>query len=485
MHAEEETLHPDGASTSKSFTGLYGNMILLVIITAAGAFLRFYHLRYNSLWLDEGATYELSRFSFLHTWNTMATGEFNPPLFFWMEHLMLPLGKNESVLRLIPAMLGTLTIPLVYLVGRELNDGCTGAAAASIVAFSPFHIFYSQEARAYTTVLFFLTCALFFFLRAWKSGSCRCWAAFGIFSALSFYTHFYSALLITALALLGAVSELWLRERSIQRIKGFSAGLLLSLLMVLPLLAIAVPLAVRRTTFAPTWGLRGFEALAVTVTQMLNSNSAVAVILTAASILGIVLLWRRNRMSALILSVSLVVPLAATPMLSYRMPFHPRYLIYLLPLFAIAIACAASPLFSRRRWTVVIFIVMIVFLSLAPLKEYYTHFSKEDWRTVAAQFRSIHQDNDVYVFMPGYISLPFLFYYQGPEERIVKMNSYRDEDFESLLHTLPDKRLLFIVTADIKAVHMGENALRWVNSHAQYYGERTGIHIFVMETRPQ
>lgn len=483
MHAEEETLHPDGPSRSKSFLTLNSNVILLAIITAAGAYLRFYHLTYNSLWLDEGATYELSRFSLLHTWNTMTTGEFNPPLFFWMEHLMLPLGRNEFVLRLIPAMLGTLTIPLVYLVGREFNDDCTGVAAASIIAFSPFHIFYSQEARAYTTLLFFLACTLFFFLRAWKNGSCRCWAAFGLFSALSFYTHFYSALLVTALALLGVVSEIWLRERSIQRIKGFFAGLLLSLLMVLPLLVIAVPLAVRRTTFASTWGLRGFEALAVTLIQMLNSNSAVTVILILASILGIVLLWRRNRMSALILTVSLIAPIAATLMLSYRMPFHPRYLIYLLPLFAIAISCAASPLFSLRRWTVMVFIVMIVFISLPALKEYYTHISKEDWRNVVAQFRSIHQDNDVYVFMPGYISLPFVFYYQGPEERIVKMNSYRDEDFDSLLHTLPDKRLLFVVTADINAVHTGENALMWVNSHAEYYGECTGIHIYVMETR--
>ena len=49
----------------------------------------------------------------------MASGDFNPPLFYWIEHIMLMLGNNEVILRFIPALCGVLTIPVMYCVGKD------------------------------------------------------------------------------------------------------------------------------------------------------------------------------------------------------------------------------------------------------------------------------------------------------------------------------------------------------------------------------
>jgi len=482
MQGETEKISTISSSASESFPASYGSAILIFMITAAGAFLRFHQLSHNSLWLDEGATYELSRLSLLGIWNSMTTGEFNPPLFYWIEHLMLCLGKSEFLLRLVPALLGTAAIPLVYLLGRELCDEPAGVLSASIVAFSPFHIFYSQEARAYTTVTFLLACAILCFARAWKSGSACCWAAFGLFSALSFYTHFYSALLIIALILLGLAGELWLRERSIQRIRHFCSGLLLSLLLVLPLLVVAVPVTLRRAAVPPSWGIQGIEALKATLGTIMSQNSAAMVFLAILSIIGIAVLWRKSRMSALIVTLSIAVPLSATALLSHRIPFHPRYLIYLIPLFAIAISCGLSPLFSRQRWIVTALVIVTALLQLSPLKEYYSKTSKDDWRGVVRQLGLNRGSGDIYVFVPGYVSLPFLFYYEGPEQDIVKMDSYGDSDFEALVSLRKGKRLFFIVTEDVNAVSGGDNAKSWLAKNAGFCGSRTGIHVFLVQT---
>ena len=56
---------------------------------------------------------------------------------------------NRFWLRILPAMFGILCIPLTYWVGLRLAGKWEGLVAATLTAFSVFHIFYSQECRPY------------------------------------------------------------------------------------------------------------------------------------------------------------------------------------------------------------------------------------------------------------------------------------------------------------------------------------------------
>jgi len=133
------------------------HLILLIALVIVGAFLRFYNLSFNSLWLDEATTYTISSQSFMAIWQSMVAGEFNPPLFYWIEHIILWFGNSEFLLRIVPAVFGILTIPLFYLIGKEFIDEKVGIVMAAIATFSPFLILYSQEARAYSMMLFFIS----------------------------------------------------------------------------------------------------------------------------------------------------------------------------------------------------------------------------------------------------------------------------------------------------------------------------------------
>ncbi|PKL58191.1 MAG: glycosyl transferase, partial [Methanomicrobiales archaeon HGW-Methanomicrobiales-5] len=87
---------------------LTGNLLILMGLTGIGAILRFYGLGTNSLWLDEASTLAFARQSLIGIWESTVGGEFNPPLFYWLEHGMLLFGDSEFVLRLLPALLGVL-----------------------------------------------------------------------------------------------------------------------------------------------------------------------------------------------------------------------------------------------------------------------------------------------------------------------------------------------------------------------------------------
>lgn len=120
----------------------------LVILLAATA-LRFVALGRQSLWTDE---------LFSVYWAKAGAGfmlahlrdETNPPLYYLMlEAWMLVFGDGEAVVRLLSALLSALTVPVVYLLGKNAFGRRAGVIAALLYAFSYWHLYYAQETRGY------------------------------------------------------------------------------------------------------------------------------------------------------------------------------------------------------------------------------------------------------------------------------------------------------------------------------------------------
>ena len=234
---------------------------LLLALTVAGLFLRFFNLGFNSLWLDEATTYNVALGTFSGIWQAMASGDFNPPLFYWIEHVMLTVGNNEAILRLAPALFGILTIPVLYCVGKEFLDRNVGLIAAAAAVFSPFLLYYSQEARAYSMALFFITFAMVFYLKALKDNSVRNWALFGILSALAFWSHFYVFVLIASLVIYALALQAQDIRKNIRNIGTILLAVFLFSLASLPLIIVTIQLFITRTAAAPTFGLQGFDII--------------------------------------------------------------------------------------------------------------------------------------------------------------------------------------------------------------------------------
>jgi 4-amino-4-deoxy-L-arabinose transferase-like glycosyltransferase len=451
---------------------------LLLSLTLIGAFLRLYNLGYNSLWLDEVSTLNIAVKSIPDIWQAMTAGEFNPPLFYWVEHVMLIFGNSEVVLRFIPAVLGILTIPLIYLVGREFVDRNVGIIAAAAFAFSPFLIYYSQEARAYSMMLFFVTFSMVFYFRALKNNNIKDWALFGILSALAFWSHFYALVVIGAL-ILYALYELVPKIRgNLSVAKPFVAAGVLFGIICLPLILVTIQLFAKRTASAPTFGIQGPDLIIATFEQISGSEVAMYLLLLLF-IAGIVQAFLLNKNKGIFLVTLTVLTFVISNFLSYRIPMQPRYLIFLTIVFFIAIALSHKLLLTlvNSRGLVYGFIVLLVVINTPMLAGYYSGFTKEDWRGFATELQQVTRDGDFVAVVPGYVSQPLDYYYSNTTDHTIELPAYTAEDLKAIQARKNNNTIFFVVTGDIGAANPEGDAVAWLSNNTKSLKENTGIYL--------
>ncbi len=444
----------------------------LIVLMVIGLFLRFYNLGFNSLWLDETSTYTISVKSFAGIWQVTASGEFNPPLFYWAEHVMLMLGNNEVILRFIPALLGVLTIPLFYLIGKEFLDRNAGIIAAAACTVSPFLIYYSQEARAYMMMLFFVALATIFFLRAMKSGSLIHWILFGVFSALAFWSHFYAFVMIAALVLYALIEWAPRIRTELANLRMLVAGIIVFVVLSLPLIIVTLQLFVLRTSSAPTYGIQGLGIILETFIQVAGMNDIAMYLLVALFIVGIIQAFRIGKNKGIFLVLITVLTFVISYILSFKMPMLPRYLIFLSIVFFLGIAVSYRVVYSlwNTRAVVYGFIILLFVISAPVLAGYYSGFSKEDWRGFSATLQQKTLPGDVVISVPGYISQPLDYYYSSTKAQTKEYGATTAADLDRVTTESGNHTIYYVVTGDISAADPAGDAVQWLKNNTTYVG---------------
>jgi mannosyltransferase len=458
---------------------------ILLSLTIIGFILRFFNLGFNSLWLDEASTYTFASMSLPGIWQATTAGEFNPPLFYWIEHLMLSFGNNEVVLRFVPALLGVLTIPLIYFVGKEFVDRNVGIVAAAACAFSPFLLFYSQEARAYSMALFFVAFAMVFFLRALKTNEITPWIIFGGLSALAFWSHFYTLVVIGALVLYALVVKIPDFRKDIMAFKPLVlAGVVFSIIS-LPLVAITLQLFARRESGGATFGIQGFGIVIETFRQLSGFSAIVMYVFLILFVVGIVQAFLIDRNKGLFLVALTVLPFAISWFLSYKIPMVPRYLIVLAPVYFIGIALAYKPVFRMisNRGVVYGFIALMVLLSVTTpfFTSYYTQYSKEDWRGFSGQMRQVAQPGDIIALVPGYMTQPFDYYYSNASEGTFEYGVTTAEQLAAVAARRSNNTVYYVVTGDISSADSSGESVTWLEEHTKGAEATSGIYLFTYQ----
>ena len=139
---------PVAASRGRDPNRLWAVVVLIVLL---GGVLRFYGLDLEPLWSDEAATLRYAEMPQAWLWHD--SSDTTPPLYYSLQRIWLVFGRSEVALRSLPAVIGTATIPLAYILGRALGDPSTGLASALLLATSALHVQFSQEARTYSLVM--------------------------------------------------------------------------------------------------------------------------------------------------------------------------------------------------------------------------------------------------------------------------------------------------------------------------------------------
>jgi 4-amino-4-deoxy-L-arabinose transferase-like glycosyltransferase len=164
-------------------------------LTLAAAALRFATLDVQSIWLDEGATIALVHRGFSGMLSHLPSSESSPPLYYVLVWAWTKVfGAGPLGFRSFSALAGTLTVPVLYLGGREISPR-VGLWAAALATVNPALYYYSQEARCYALLILFSAGALVLWQRALKLSSSRRLALWAGVSILALLTHYFAAFL--------------------------------------------------------------------------------------------------------------------------------------------------------------------------------------------------------------------------------------------------------------------------------------------------
>ncbi|MBX6771439.1 MAG: glycosyltransferase family 39 protein [Chloroflexi bacterium] len=113
-----------------------------------------------------------------------------PTLFFYSMAAWIGLvGPNVLAVRLTAASVGLLTIPGLYLLGRELYGERVGLVAAFLLAVSRWHVNFSRFGMNGITTPFCLVYALYFFARGARTGRRRDFVLGGLFVGIGLNTY--------------------------------------------------------------------------------------------------------------------------------------------------------------------------------------------------------------------------------------------------------------------------------------------------------
>lgn len=448
-------------------------------ICIIGCILRFYQLGYNSLWLDEAYTYSLSTESYGGIWQAITSGEVNPPLFYWLEHIILYFGNSEIILRAIPAISGVILIPVMYFLGKEIFDKRAGLISAMFTASSPIFIYYSQEARAYMLATLLLAIAILYYIKFDKSNTIKDAIIFGIFAALTIWTHLYTIIIIAILC------GIYL----IKIIKNYPnktpIGLIVCGVLCAPLITILPKIIHDKTASAPTFGLQGTSLVIATLSQFVNSNIIVFLVIGFLTVIGIIQLYKNNKFKYIFLfALITIATILCSVVISYKMPILPRYLIFLgIPLYLIiSPAYAQFKSFGSNKITCC-FLAICIIVASPMLFTYYTGYSKDDWRGVANIMSSSAHPGDQIVLIPSYMVLPFEYYYSNETKGTILLSATTVEELNKIISipvTTPNSHsdTYFIMTSDIIAANPNGGVIEWFRANATYHGQVGGIYLF-------
>jgi uncharacterized membrane protein len=216
--------------------------LLVTLSLAAGLFFRFYNLERKVYWNDEvwtslrlsghsnselietifdGAERTALDFAkyqrvnpdrgWLRTISVLVTDDpKQTPIYYGLLRLWAEwLGDTVAVLRSFSALISVLAFPAFYWLCRELfTESRIRSIAIALLAVSPIHVLYAQEARPYSLWIVLILVSSAALVRAMRLSTWRSWSLYASTLLLTLYTQALSVLVALGHAAFIAASSL-------------------------------------------------------------------------------------------------------------------------------------------------------------------------------------------------------------------------------------------------------------------------------------
>lgn len=384
-----------------------GALLVLLILSFL---LRLYQLNVG-LWIDEILTYmNYARLPMGEVISKYAS-ENQHFLFSILARIcFVAFGESTWALRLPAVVFGVGSIWALFLFGRYVSGAREGLLTAALLAFSYHHVWFSQNARGYTGLLFWAMLSSWLLLRAMDLNRPQAWLWYGVSAALGMYTHMTMMFVIFGQLVVYGVA-VW-QQRLQPRWYGFWLGFGVGGFLTFWLFSLALPQIF--TTVAGTqsvvaaWRSPLWTLLELVNGVMVTFAGGMAVIGAIAGVVAVVLFgagvwgyWRQNTAVLYLLFLPAVVGGGLTILMGHHL--WPRFFFFSFGFAALVLvrgvlvtatwlATRIKPL--RQRAETVGLAVCLGMILVSAVSVAFAYGPKQDYEAAIAYIEAHQQPGD-------------------------------------------------------------------------------------------
>jgi uncharacterized membrane protein len=187
----------------------------------------------QSLWLDEATTALTTKLSYFDIFTQFTPKDFHPPLYYFLMKFITSFsGNSEIALRVPSVFAGIATVFVIYLIGKKLFTKQIGIVAALLLATSPLHIYYSQEARMYSITALLVSLVVYFWIRATVDRNRKWWVLFAVCILLTVGFDYLAGVILLPLFILTVRNKSQLKAFLVSLIPLILAGVVYSPVLI-------------------------------------------------------------------------------------------------------------------------------------------------------------------------------------------------------------------------------------------------------------
>lgn len=427
--------------------------ITLVILSAL--LVRLVNLESRPIWLDEGYTLYFSVLPL----NTLLTThlDVHPNTFYILTHFILLIERSEFSLRFLPLLFGLGTVFLFYRVLLPQLGVEASVVASLMLSLNGYHIYYSQEARSYTMVMFLTLAALYGIFRFCRASESQNFAdpskgilVYFVSSIIILYTHSIASIYLFVLNATVVIYLTLSRQYSTKVVAIWLGVNSVIALIYLPWFFVVLSDASSNPAFK--W-LEQYS-ISTVVDEILSVNGAaffwafqpfVNIIIVIVSLLGAYLGWRRGQvlLSACVVLFALILPLFVWSVGVFKPVFMIRTILPSMIGTCLGIALFYR-YFPRRSIACVIVGMFVLILGKSALSLYQIKTTEQhwdwNWPLIAAELSDSNLEAASVLLCPDLLRIPLTYYLESgpnPPETLLGWDRHHEALFRIPLSVPP------------------------------------------------
>jgi hypothetical protein len=238
--------------------------------------------------------------------------------------------------------------------------------------------------------------------------------------------------------------------------RGFDRGFFLAsgifAICVVPFLTIGPALFGRRTGMGVVWGADPLMMVTDIFVEMAGFHILFALLFILLAVVGM----RRylDPSFAAFVPLTIIVPLSISAILAPHMDLSVRYLIFLIPVFYTLVGTGIVDVIDRLHGSplplLCIVGLFIVLINAPTLANYYTNYTKIDYRGAATYLTDATNDGDTVVLIPQSRESAFTFYYKNVTDNTRYLPLQFGTEVERLNEIVQMPGTIWLVLADVR-----------------------------------